>query len=61
MTLNEIKILREGDVNLKSPKTFISISENKTKKLAETLLKRVEIGKKPIIFALQGEQICSIY
>lgn len=54
-TLNEIKILREGDVNLKLPKTFVSKSEKETKKLAEILLKKVEIGEKPIIFALQGE------
>ena len=54
-TLNEIKILREGDVNLKSPKTFISKSERETKRLANELLKNINIGKKPIIFALQGE------
>jgi len=54
-TLNEMKILREGDVNLKSPNTFISKSERETKELAESLLKNIEIGKKPIIFALQGE------
>ncbi len=54
-TLNEMKILREGDVNLKSPKTFISKSERETKRLANKLIKNINIGKKPIIFALQGE------
>ena len=54
-TLNEMKILREGDVNLKSPKTFISKSERETERLADELLKNINIGKKPIIFALQGE------
>jgi len=54
-TLNEIKILREGDVNLKSPKLLISKSERETKDLANSLLKNIDIGKKPIVFALQGE------
>ena len=42
-------------MNLKSPKTFISKSERETKRLANELLKNINIGKKPIIFALQGE------
>jgi len=54
--LNEIQILREGDVNLKSPKKVITKSENETKKLAKTLIqKNRNLGKKPIVFALQGE------
>ena len=54
-TLNEMKILREGDVNLKSPKTFISKSERETKRLASELIKNINIGERPIVFALQGE------
>ncbi len=55
-TLNEPKILREGDVNLKLPKIFISKSERETKNLAKKLIqKNKDLGKKPIVFALQGE------
>ncbi len=53
-TLNEVKILREGDVVLKKPKMLMSRSEKETKILARKLLKE-NIGKKPTIFALQGE------
>lgn len=55
-TLNEIQILREGDVNLKSPKIIITNSEKETQNLAERLIKKNKnLGEKPIIFALQGE------
>jgi len=54
-TLNETRILREGDVNLKLPKVFISHSERETKELAKKLIKKMEVGKEPIVFALQGE------
>lgn len=54
-TLNEARILREGDVNLKSPKILISRSENETKDLARELIRKIKIGKKPVVFALQGE------
>ena len=55
-TLNEIQILREGDVNLKSPKIMISKSERETQNLAKELIQKTrELGKKPIVFALQGE------
>ncbi len=55
-TLNEIQILREGDVNLKSPKVMITKSERETKNLAKRLIeKNKNLGKKTIVFALQGE------
>jgi L-threonylcarbamoyladenylate synthase len=54
-TLNEARILREGDVNLKSPKVFISHSERETRNLAGKLIEKMELGKEPIVFALQGE------
>ncbi|MBD3156134.1 MAG: threonylcarbamoyl-AMP synthase [Candidatus Aenigmarchaeota archaeon] len=54
-TLNEARILREGDVNLKTPKILISHSENETKNLARELIRKMKVGKKPILFALQGE------
>lgn len=55
-TLNEIQILREGDVNLKSPKTIITKSERETQNLAKKLIENNKnLGKKPIVLALQGE------
>jgi L-threonylcarbamoyladenylate synthase len=55
-TLNEIQILSVCDVNLKSPKTFVSNSEDDTKKLAADLVKSDKnLGKRPLVFALQGE------
>ncbi|MEM5792863.1 MAG: L-threonylcarbamoyladenylate synthase [Candidatus Aenigmatarchaeota archaeon] len=54
-TLNELKILREGDVKLISPTIYISNSVNETMKIANEILDKIEIGKKPIIFGLQGE------
>ena len=55
-TLNEVKILREGYVNLRSPKKLISNSEEQTQNLAKELIKKNKsFGKKPIVFALQGE------
>jgi L-threonylcarbamoyladenylate synthase len=54
-TLNEVNILREGDVNLGMPKVFISKSERETRELAGSLIKQVPVGRTPIVFALQGE------
>ncbi|MBL7169777.1 MAG: threonylcarbamoyl-AMP synthase [Candidatus Aenigmarchaeota archaeon] len=55
-TLNEIQILREGDVNLKSPTAIITKSERETQELAKKLIvKNKGLGKKTVVFALQGE------
>ncbi len=54
-TLNEPKILREGDVNLKSPEVFTSHSERGTRELAKRLMEEKKNDDKPILFALQGE------
>jgi len=55
-TLNEIQILREGDVNLKSPKKIVTRSERETQDLAKKIIqKNKHLGKKPVVFALQGE------
>lgn len=55
-TLNDVEILREGDVTLKSHETFISNSESETRDLGGKLIKNNKnLGKKPIVFALQGE------
>ena len=55
-TLNEMQILREGDVILKAPKKIISKSEEDTQGFASRLMGESKgFGRKPIIFALQGE------
>ncbi len=58
-TLNEPKVLRQGEVKIKptARNTFISGSEEETKKIARTIFERHKnlLKKKPIIFALQGE------
>ncbi|MDP3093179.1 MAG: L-threonylcarbamoyladenylate synthase [bacterium] len=58
-TLNELKVLRQGEIKFKATarNTFISGSEEETKKIARTIFERYKnlLKKKPIIFALQGE------
>ncbi|MFH0792286.1 MAG: L-threonylcarbamoyladenylate synthase [bacterium] len=58
-TVNEIKVLRQGEIIIKgkNAKTFISRSEEETRAIAEKILKEYygKLPKKPIIFALQGE------
>jgi len=55
-TLNEPAILRRGEIRISKTKSnsFISNSETETKKIARKIFERQK-GKKPIIFALQGE------
>jgi len=58
-TVNEIKVLRQGEITIKgkNAKTFISCSEEETRAIAGKVLKEycAKLLKKPIIFALQGE------
>ncbi len=58
-TLNEPKVLRQGEIKIKAiPKnTFISDSEEETKEIARKIFKKQRnlLNKKAIIFALQGE------
>ncbi|MBU4350998.1 threonylcarbamoyl-AMP synthase [Patescibacteria group bacterium] len=58
-TLNEPKALRQGEIKIKatSKNTFISGSEEETKKIAQDIFKKYEkvLVKKSLIFALQGE------
>ena len=56
-TLEEINILREGDIKLKDSKTFISNSEEQTQKFAKKIMNSVEkfVGKKLIVFEMYGE------
>lgn len=53
--LNEAKVLREGDVKLNLPKVVYTNSERETRRLAKEIMKNSVIGKKPLVFALQGE------
>ena len=58
-TLNEPKVLRQGEIRIKatSKNAFVSDSEEETKKVARTIFEKHKdiLKKKPIIFALQGE------
>lgn len=58
-TLNEPQILRQGEIKIKitSQNTFISNSENETKKIASKIFERYAgiLKSKCLIFALQGE------
>ena len=58
-TLNELKILRQGEIKIKATakNTFVSGSEEETREIAGKIFERHKdlLKKKPIIFALQGE------
>ena len=58
-TLHEPTILRQGEITLPNlpSQTFISGSEEETKKIAQRILERHQglLSTRPIIFALQGE------
>lgn len=58
-TLNEPKILRQGEISLSEikGKFFISNSEKETKKIAGEIFEKFKkyLFRKPLIFALQGE------
>lgn len=55
-TLNEPTILRQGEIVIPDAagQTFISNSEEETKKIATQILK-IHLSSQPLIFALQGE------
>jgi L-threonylcarbamoyladenylate synthase len=57
LTTPNIKILRQGDVLLKSSKSYISKSALQTKKIGEFLLNKYRevVSKKPLIFIIEGE------
>ena len=56
-TTEDLKVLRQGDVNASSSKPYVSESEESTKKIASTLLKKLlaENKHKPIVFILKGD------
>jgi tRNA threonylcarbamoyl adenosine modification protein YjeE len=53
----KLKILREGDLNLKSVKQFISKTADQTKKISRFLFNKYikHVSKKPLIFLIEGE------
>jgi tRNA threonylcarbamoyladenosine biosynthesis protein TsaE len=58
ITASEIKILRRGDLITGKSTSLISKSEKETEKIAEFLLKRQKLNKKPIVFLLSGDLGC---
>ncbi len=57
-TLNELKILRQGEIRIKATpeNTFVSESEKQTKEIAAKILNLFNHSTtQPLIFALQGE------
>lgn len=56
-TLDDVVVLRQGEIKLKDKNEILSRSEESTKNLAKELWQKYEIykGVRPIIFALQGE------
>lgn len=57
LTDNHLKILRKGDLNLKTTNVFISYRPSETKKIAQFILKKNigGINKKPLVFLIEGE------
>jgi L-threonylcarbamoyladenylate synthase len=58
ITASEIKILRRGDLVTGKTNSLISKSEKETEKIAEFLLKRQGLNKKPLVFLLSGDLGC---
>lgn len=56
-TLDDPVILRQGDVKLKDKNDVLSRSEENTQNIAKELFQKYEkyLGKRPLIFALEGE------
>lgn len=56
-TLDDPVILRQGGIKLKDKNTILSRSEENTQNIAKELFQKFEryLGKRPIIFALEGK------
>lgn len=56
-TMEDLVVLRQGDIKLKTENEILSRSEEATQNLAKELFQKYEgyLGKRPIIFALEGE------
>jgi len=57
LTTPTIKIMRKGDIVQTTGQSFISLSEQQTKKIGQYLLEKysLEIVKKPLVFIIEGE------
>lgn len=57
LSQSEFKIIRQGDLNLAKKLSFISSSDDETKKIAQFILKKnLDFGKVgPLFFVIQGE------
>lgn len=55
-TLDDITLLRQGDIKLGNENKILSRSQENTQNLAKELLQKYEkfLGKRPVIFALEG-------
>lgn len=56
-TMEDLVILRQGDIKLKDKNEILSTSEESTQNLGKELFQKYEsyLGVRPIIFALEGE------
>lgn len=56
-TMEDLVILRQGDIKLKDKNEVLSRSEENTQNIGKELFQKYEsyLGKRPIIFALEGE------
>jgi L-threonylcarbamoyladenylate synthase len=56
-TLDNIHVVREGSIVLKNEIVFVANSLNDTQKLVGIIFEKVKkhVGKKPVVFLLQGE------
>lgn len=57
LTTSDIKILRQGDVDIKSAQSFVSESEDETKKIARDIFQKSQkhLANKSLIFILEGD------
>ncbi len=56
-TLDDLVVLRQGEIKLKDKNEILSRSEENTQNIGKELLQKYEsyLGKRPVIFALEGE------
>jgi len=55
LTQSKIKTIRQGDLELKNRKTFVSSNPTQTKKISQFVLEKNLITDKPLFFIIEGE------
>jgi len=55
LTKSEIKVLRQGDLNINKQKVYLSDSETKTKLIAQEIFKRNLSPEKPLFIIIEGD------